>query len=202
MPNCFSFVLSARDINLRVSADLTLREARDLFYKLHGFPVDGGISASKWSPFGCRDLKVYLPNFEWRRKAIPFHDLHHIIGEYEFSPTGEYQVAAWEFAAGKYPNVFTTLFCIPLVSIGALWIPKKQFYAFLRGRRSNTLYQSYSYNELLDRTVGDLRKEILPEGSISPTCQDFYEYSKIVFLSALVAVTPFMLLFVIYLGAK
>jgi len=99
---------------MEISSELTLRQARDLFYKTHGFPEDGGVSKNKWSPIGCRDLKVYLPNFEWRKKAIPYHDLHHIIAEYQFCPTGEFQVAAWEFAAGKYPNIFTTFFALIL----------------------------------------------------------------------------------------
>lgn len=189
---------------MEISPELTLREARDLFYNAHGFTGDGGVSKDKWSPFGCRDLKVYLPNFEWRKKAIPFHDLHHIIGEYKFCPTGEFQVAAWEFAAGKYPNIFTTLFCIPLVSMGAFLIPRKQFQAFIRGRRSNTLYQNYSYNDLLDKTVGELREEILPNEKYTPNLNDYFEYLKIVSLSATatVTVTPFILLFLISLSIK
>ena len=187
---------------MEISPDLTLREARDLFYKIHGFPEDGGITEDKWSPFGCRDLKVHLPNFEWRKKALPFHDLHHIIGEYRFCPTGEFQVAAWEFAAGKYPNIFTTLFCIPLVSMGAVIIPKKQFQAFIRGRRSNTLYQNYSYDQLLDKTVGELRQEILPQEEFKPNLKDYFEYFKITSLSAIITGMPFFLLFLIYWSIK
>lgn len=183
---------------MKISPDLTLREARDLFYKSHGFPEDGGITKDKWSLFGCRDLKVYLPNFDWRKKAIPFHDLHHIIGEYEFSPTGEFQVAAWEFAAGKYPNIFTTCFCLPLVSIGALLIPSRQFKAFVRGRNSSTLYQCYSYNDLLDKSVGELRKEILPNTNSIPNIFDYLAYIKIVGLSVIVTSSPFLILFLLY----
>ena len=29
---------------------LTLRDARDLFYKIHGFHEDGGVSNDRWSP--------------------------------------------------------------------------------------------------------------------------------------------------------
>ena len=187
---------------MNVSPDITLREARDLFYQSHGFPEDGGISKDKWSPIECRDLKVYLPNFDWRKKAIPFHDLHHILAEYQFSPTGEFQVAAWEFAAGKYPNIFTTLFCIPLVSMGALLIPSRQFRAFIRGRRSRTLYGRYSYEELLDKTVGELRDEILPKVGYSANFNDYFNYIKLVSLSAFVIVCPLLLVFFMYLGIK
>jgi hypothetical protein len=76
---------------------VTLREARALFYRRNGFPEDGGAAGQRWSPFGCRDLKAYLPNFKWRRRALPIHDLHHVITGYEFSPSGEFEMAAWEF---------------------------------------------------------------------------------------------------------
>lgn len=185
---------------MEISSELTLREARDLFYKTHGFPEDGGITKAKWSPIGCRDLKVYLPNFEWRKKAIPYHDLHHILTKYQFSPIGEFQVAAWEFAAGKYPNIYTTLFCIPLVSMGAFLIPAIQFRAYIRGRRSRTLYEGYSYEELLDKTVGELREEILPKENFKANLSDYINYVKLVMLSASVIATPFLLIFFIYLG--
>lgn len=187
---------------MKVSPDMTLREARDLFYKAHGFPEDGGVSEDKWSPIGCRDLKVYLPNFDWRKKALPFHDLHHIVTEYQFSPAGEFEIAAWEFAAGKYPNILTTLFCIPLVSMGALLIPSRQFRAFIRGRRSRTLYEGQSYEELLDKKVGEVRDEILPKGPYSATFGDFFNYIKLVLLSSSLIITPFLLVIFIYIGVK
>jgi ubiquinone biosynthesis protein Coq4 len=61
-----------------------------------------------------------LPNFKWRRRALPIHDLHHVIAGYEFSSYGEFEMSAWEFAAG--PHVLSTLFCLPLVSMGAVVI--------------------------------------------------------------------------------
>ena len=187
---------------MEVSPDTTLKEARDLFYRTHGFPNDGGITKDKWSPLGCRDLKVYLPNFEWRKKAIPFHDLHHIINQYAFSPTGEFQVAAWEFAAGKYPNMFTTVFCLPLVSMGAVLIPKRQFLAFLRGRRSRTLYCNHSYDEVLNRTVGSLRDEILPKEAYRADIGDYFEYTKLVAISAVVLSVPLIPVALILLGVS
>ncbi|MGB1799676.1 MAG: hypothetical protein ACPHLK_02470, partial [Gammaproteobacteria bacterium] len=97
-------------------------------------------------------------------KALPYHDLHHILTGYEFRPTGEFQIAAWEFAAGKYPNIYTTLFCIPLVSLGAIFIPIRTFKAFVIGRRSKTLYSINDYDALLERKVSDVQKEIIPSG--------------------------------------
>jgi hypothetical protein len=177
---------------------LSLKEAQVLFYKSHGFPEDGGIGKDRWSPIGCRDLKVYLPNFEWRKKAIPFHDLHHIITGYPFSPTGEFQMSAWEFAAGRYPNIFTTVFCLPLVGMGAVCIPKRTFAAFVRGKRSKTLYTDFDYNALLAKSIEAVRKEVLPNGPAKATTGDYFEYFRLVSLSLLLMLTPAVVLFSLF----
>lgn len=181
-------------------SELTMRQARDQFYKNNGFPADGGVSHETWSIVGCRDLKVYLPNFEWRKKAIPKHDLHHIITGYPFSPAGEFQISAWEFAAGRYRNFFTTLFCLPLVSMGAIWIPKRTFAAFVRGRNSKTLYGETDYEKILAKTVEEVRRELLPQTTLKPLMADRISYLGLVTSSALVIAAPFVLLGIIWLG--
>ncbi len=181
-----------------MTAAVTLRKALQDFYTENGFASDGGVSSSTWSLFGCRDLKVYLPNFEWRRKAIPFHDLHHVITGYEFSPTGEFQMAAWEFAAGRYPNVNTTLFCLPLISMGAVVIPRKTLAAFIRGRRSRTLYRMKNIDRLLDFTVEEMQAVVLPQREISPTFRDYWRFAMLVMASAMLALTPIAILVALY----
>ena len=120
---------------MEVDPNASLKEAVAQFYTRHGLPVDGGVSAKRWSPVGCRDLKVYLPNFEWRRRALPLHDIHHVLTGYPFRPTGEFEMAAWEFAAGRYPNPLSTLFCLPLVSMGGLCRTQAQLLG-LRARQA------------------------------------------------------------------
>ncbi len=185
---------------MNISPDMTLREAIGIFYKANNLPEDGGVSKKNWSPITCRGLKIYLPNFEWRKKAIPFHDLHHMLTGYNLSPTGEFQISAWEFAAGRYPNIFTTFFCIPLVGMGAVLIPKKQFIAFLRGRRSQTLYSYNNYEPLLNKTVGELQKEILTRNNYSASRGDVFAYLTWVALSFLVISIPFFVFLLILPG--
>jgi len=171
---------------------LTLREARAVFYRRNGFGPDGGAHDRRWTPLACRDLKVYLPNFKWRRRALPLHDLHHVITSYQFSPHGEFQVAAWEFAAGRYPNMLSTCFCLPLVCMGAAVIPRKTFAAFVRGRHSKTLYFALDPDALLDRTVGDVRREYLPAGAVSARPRDWGAFVLLVAMSSVVLMIPFV----------
>jgi hypothetical protein len=172
---------------------LTLREARSLFYRDNGFPSDGGALAQRWAPFACRDLKVHLPNFRWRRRALPVHDLHHVITGYAFSPRGEFEMAAWEFAAGPNPNWLSTLFCLPLVSIGVATTPKRTFAAFVRGRRSRTLYQERHIDQLLDKPLDEIQRSCLPSEMPRSGWRDWMAFTAHVAASAVLIASPIVL---------
>lgn len=113
----------------RAEALARLREARE----------SKSAPAAYWTcPIG--PLTVRLPNFVWRRKAIDAHDLHHLMTGYPMTIRGEFQMAAWEFGAGRYPDWRATLFCGPLILIGLFWSPSRMFAAYKAGRRSESLY--------------------------------------------------------------
>jgi hypothetical protein len=54
--------------------------------------------------------------------------------------TGEMQMAAWEFAAGRYRHWAATLFCLPLALMGVILAPWKTVRAFRAGLISTSLY--------------------------------------------------------------
>jgi hypothetical protein len=97
-------------------------------------------SSSKWWYFRVLGLKIYCYNFKWRKRALFTHDLHHVVTGYPCTMKGEMQVATWEFAAGRFPNIFSNLFCLPLVAAGTLLIPGKTFKAFQSGQQSKSLF--------------------------------------------------------------
>jgi hypothetical protein len=71
--------------------------------------------------------------------------------------TGEMQMAAWEFGAGRYRHWAATLFCLPLALLGVICAPRKTVRAFRVGLGSTSLYGS----ELdLDKPLATLRAEI------------------------------------------
>ena len=53
---------------------------------------------------------------------------------------GECRVAAWEFAAGPYPNIWSRLFCFPLVLVGLVLNPRSTVKVIRQGRNQRTLY--------------------------------------------------------------
>lgn len=85
-------------------------------------------------------VSLWLPNFAWRRRAIDAHDVHHLLTGYPCTVMGEFQIAAWELAAGRYPHWGATLFCAPLVVLGLFWDPRAIVSAWRRGKRSRSLY--------------------------------------------------------------
>ena len=106
---------------------------------LADLPLLGDAKAKSWTcPLG--PLTLRFPSFEWRRRAIAAHDLHHAMTGYPMTMRGEFQLAAWEFAAGRYPHWGATLFCAPLLLIGLLWSPRRIVAAFKAGRKTKSLY--------------------------------------------------------------
>ena len=99
----------------------------------------GEADAASWTcPVGPVTLR--LPNFAWRRRALAAHDLHHLMTGYPMTMRGEFQMAAWEIGAGRYPHWGATLMCAPLVLAGLIWSPAAIARAFRAGLRSRSLY--------------------------------------------------------------
>lgn len=100
----------------------------------------GEIDRSRSWPCRVGPLRLRFPNFAWRRRALRAHDLHHLMAGYPMTIRGEFQMAAWELGAGRYPHWGATLFCAPLIAVGFLWSPARMFRAYRRGLTSASLY--------------------------------------------------------------
>jgi hypothetical protein len=92
-------------------------------------------------PFTIGPVTIPMPNFSWRRAAIQRHHIHHIMTGYPFTMRGEFQVATWEFAAGRYPHWGATLLLLPLVVMGLVWSPAAIWRAFIKGCGEKSLYR-------------------------------------------------------------
>ena len=105
---------------------------------LRGAGTDEAEAGSWTCPVG--PLTLRLPNFGWRRRALAAHDLHHLMTGYPMTMRGEFQMAAWEFGAGRYPHWGASLMCAPLILAGLFWSPAAILRAWRAGRRSRSLY--------------------------------------------------------------
>lgn len=138
---------------------LTMKDARQRYFAANGFGEDGGYAKPtvEVEVFG---LRVNIPNTEGRLRAVRYHDLHHVLTDYQTDMAGEAEIAAWELASGCRDLVAAWILNGGAYAYGLLVCPRRVFRAFVRGRHSENLYGRRFDEALLQRTVGSLRREL------------------------------------------
>lgn len=146
-------------------------------------------TAPTW-PFTIGPVTVPMPNFSWRRAAIQRHDIHHIITGYPFTMRGEFQVATWEFAAGRYPHWGATLLLLPLVVMGLFWSPAAIWRAFLKGRGEKSLYRPELEGSALHLSLDELIERTRHGATRCADLSDIAAFGALVLRSAAIVLTP------------
>ena len=138
--------------------DMTLQEARALFFARSGLGAEGGYS-DRWVRVEAKPFPFYFPNTRSRVKAARLHDLHHIALEYETDWPGETEIAAWEIASGCGAYIWAWLLNLGAFVVGLALFPRRLFRAFIRGRHAatNLYHECFSESELSTKSVSWLR---------------------------------------------
>ena len=137
---------------------LSLREARTRYFELNGF--DNGGYEEKWVKMKAGPIPIALPNTKARLRAVMFHDLHHVLTEYETTWSGEAEIGAWEISTGCAHHYPAWLLNFSAFAIGLVISPRRVYQAFLRGRQSANLYRMTFSDELLSKNVGITRQQL------------------------------------------
>lgn len=153
----------------------------------HG--IDGTYDATPTWPFRIGALTLPVPNFSWRRAAIQRHDLHHILNGFPFNMRGEFQVATWEFAAGRYPHLGASLLLLPLVFLGMLWSPRAIWRAFMKGRRAASFYRP-DLLQLDLAAIQTLSTMVAPQSPARPTASDVIVFAGLIMQSIAAILLP------------
>ena len=136
---------------------LTVGEALDQHLQRAGFTKDtyGPLIPIKLGPIHFR-----APNPEWRQRSLLFHDLHHVLTEYDTSFVGEAQVSAWEARTGIHlpPIGFVIIYSVMI--LGWFVEPRSVSRAWTRGAGARNLFASGFGDELLQMNLGDLRRKL------------------------------------------
>ncbi|HVG22548.1 MAG TPA: hypothetical protein VND45_00205 [Thermoanaerobaculia bacterium] len=141
----------------------TIREARAEYFRRAGFASDGGYG-DRWVRLKAYGRTVLMfPNTAARTRSVRLHDIHHILTGYETTWAGEAEIGAWELASNCRHHYVAWVLNSGSVIIGMLLWPRRVLAAFRRGRRSRNLYAGEYREELLDREVAELRRELLLE---------------------------------------
>ncbi len=141
--------------------DITMREARQRYFKRSGF--DDATYTSAWMelPVGARTIK--LPNFKPRKEAVKVHDLNHVLTGYGTNWHGEYSISAYELGMGIGRFWAAWMLNAGGVAAGLVRWPKDLIKAYARGRATRrSMYDVLrAWDEsFLDKRVGEVRAMI------------------------------------------
>jgi len=124
-------------------------------YEAPTYDVDlGEVTGEVWT----------FPNTTARRRAVPLHDLHHVLTGYGTDVLGEAEIGAWELMAGC-TSLFLVWINTSAVGVGLLLSPARVGRALWRARGQRSLYRErMPYASLLRMDVRDLRARLrIPE---------------------------------------
>lgn len=154
----------------------TMREARARLYERSGIPADGGQSDA-WVDFKLGPLPMPFPNTPARKRAVPLHDLHHVLTGYATDIIGEFEIGAWEIGAGCGRYAAAWALNLMGLTAGALVAPLRTFRAFRRGLRSDSLYTTVtSEREVLEHDVEAVRARLNLDRHRAPRLGDVLTY--------------------------
>jgi len=156
--------LYTRGVLVPYADDMTMREARRRYFEANHFGENGGYDDA-WVDFKLGPIPFPFPNSPARVRAVRYHDLHHVLSGYDTDIVGEFEISAWEIAAGCKGFVAAWALNLGGTAGGMLRAPRRVFAAFVRGRRCRTVYGE-PMEGLLDETVGALRaRYVVAEGA-------------------------------------
>lgn len=149
---------------------MTMREARARYFEDNDFGEDGGYNDA-WVDFKLGPIPFPFPNTPMRVRAVQYHDMHHLITGYATDFRGELEISAWELGAGCRDFLAAWQLNLGGLAAGMFFMPGRIVRAFLRGRRSQSLYGK-PLEALLDKTVAEVQREMgVPAGvpSVRPS---------------------------------
>lgn len=142
------------------SPSLTLREALDIFFKKYNLGEEGGLN-SNWAYLDMKFFRIPFPNTASRKKALAFHDIHHIVTGYKSDWQGEAEISAWEVSTGCGEYAAAWFLDLSGVAMGVFFFPCKTFRAFIRGRRTKNLYLNpLPKEELMKMTIAEVQEKL------------------------------------------
>ena len=190
----------------------TPAELIPIFYEDHHLGSDGGQGSAVVKMDIVKGVYFFIPNFDARRKAVPWHDIHHLVTGYSAGTfIGECEISAWEIASGcrKYWAAF--LIDTSGVYLGFFISPRKILQAYARGRRTTNFYHDMlSLEEVMKMPVNELKKILLLDQypkETKPVLKDLISFAGFfifagVYSLLMILTLPVLLLFNIWMILK
>lgn len=146
-------------MRMETNQDPSLLEARGDYFERSGFAADGGYN-DEWVHVDLGRFSIKFPNSDARKRAVRYHDLHHVVTGYATDLQGEAEISAWEIASGC--GTMIAAWILNLLAFGHMLLrkPKPLYRAFVRGRQSRNLYGRAYNDALLAQSVSETRIEL------------------------------------------
>ena len=171
----------------------TMLEARAAYFEANGFGEDGGY-ASPTVTVTVFGIPVSFPNTEGRKRAVVFHDMHHVLTGYRTNNLGEAEIGAWELGSGCWSFKAAWVLNTASLWLGVFTNPGRLFRAFVRGRRTENLY-GRDARALLPREVDELQRELGLDAAPHPaTLTDLLLFTAQLCLTFTAAAVPLALI--------
>ena len=149
-------------------------EALEAYFETYGLGKDGGLD-NAWGKLKMGNVYIPFPNPHSRKRALIFHDIHHLATGYKADWEGEASIAAWEIGSGCKDFYAAWVLDLGGMALG-IWIyPKQVFKAFVRGLRSRNLYTNrMTQAEAKNLSIAQLREhlELTETGFENPTTNE------------------------------
>lgn len=148
----------------------SVQEGRDAYLAENGFTVES--YDAKWTPASFLGISFSVPNTENHRRAIMWHDLHHVATGIGTDPEGEGEIAMWELRRGlRGLDLYVTMLVVFGAVVGFLVAPRRMLRAW---QASGTGYHHLfardltEYEGVLNMNIGQLREALgVPELGIA-----------------------------------
>ena len=139
----------------------TVQEELHEHYRAHGLPSDGG-EPRAWFRVRLGRFAIWVPNPPARRRAVIFHDVNHILTGYDTTfSKGEMDIAAFEIGTGCGPYLIAWLINAGMMALGVVARPRSVYRAFVRGRRTRSIYRlGWTREALLACNLSELRQTL------------------------------------------
>lgn len=184
--------------------DNTPKELLADFYKEHNLEENGGFADNKVKVEITQGIYFYIPNFPARKKALLKHDMHHLITAYPTTMKGETEISAWEIGSGCGSYWAAWAIDVNGMMMAVLFNIPGIYRAFVRGKRSMSLYSDILDNEkAMNTPVGELRQLLhVPayDEKLKPTFGEFAQFMIQFFIGGVYSLASLLLLpfFIIY----
>ena len=168
------------------TAEMTVRQARDAYLAENGFTVEA--YDARWTDASFLGLRVRVLNTPRHRVGIMLHDLHHVATGFGTDLVGEGEISMWEARRGLGAlGAYVGAIVVSGALLGLLLSPRRALQAWRDSRGGRSLFPlcqldvadfTARYGELLDKTVGDFRRELgVPEDGVARGPRKLHDYA-------------------------